>query len=589
MTVTLDLPDTDTTSVPMSRYIVTVPTPTPPDQETIYRYICRGITGGLAHAEYVDAVPGPITWNAPNVPNEFEVSIPIDNPDLAALDPDQTPPRELEVWRNGHLLLTGKPTTRRVDNTTRMMTLTCKDPTWYLTKRYVGHADRQNLLQNPSFEAATVGGNVIPPWTAVGTGLTVSIDALNFHDGTQCVKLVGTSVNALRYIKQTVHVTAGKLATNVVFSAWGYISAMTDAPFYGVGLLLREAVVTTPSTVDGARLTAKTTRNRWLRYEATVTVPPNQSMALGCWLLACGGTMLWDQAEVRVADALDYVTGTDQSDVVASIVNYAQGKGGQGFLAPEKSDLMIRPVVDTPSGVLIPSRSYPLADHQKIYDGNGSSGTGAVDEYLNAWNGVDWWFEPAPRLLHIVSAVGVDRTDVTFSYYNFPTRPERNGAWGIQSWTFSDSIEQTANQIVELGGWAGKQGDPSREEGGFNDPSTLGGLTLELVETAPMTAPTDVLDGFANSRGRKLRSAVATPTLVCQEPRDASGTVTYPLIGVLLPGDTIAVDIIDGALAISGEWSIAQVVLDPSTELLTVTPNPTLESPPGPGGPVPDD
>ncbi len=308
-------------------------------------------------------------------------------------------------------------------------------------------------------------------------------------------------------------------------------------------------------------------------------VPPFASETIEARLFAIEGTIWWDAVTLVADEHLGWGDGTDQGTVVYDVVNYLQGKGKFASQSPEKTDCFIRPVMPTTGVEVQTGRAYRFANHQKGFDG-GPSGSGVLDHYLNSDSGIDWRFEPNGRILRgHYPAIGEDRTDVTWTWRNFPDRIGWSGSYGIVNYTYAQSIEQSATQIVELGGWGGTQypGDPSREEGAYTNTADLGGVTLELVETAPQGTPISQLDRRAGARGRRLSRAVTTPQITIAEPRDATtGEITYPLIGILLPGDTIAVDIVDGNFVLQGDWRVAQVSLDGQTDLLTVTPNPVI-------------
>jgi hypothetical protein len=276
---------------------------------------------------------------------------------------------------------------------------------------------------------------------------------------------------------------------------------------------------------------------------------------------------------------------------VKQVVQYAQGQGPFAVLAPEKSDLNI--ATDMSATGVLKTADYMLADHQKISDGG--QGSGIIDEYLRAADGFDWRlvYTAATRTLtSYYPNIGTDRTGYTFRYVNLPDAPAKNGSWGLIGWTYGDSIESTANQVCELSGWGGSvsngAGDAfaTREEGGYSNPATLGGLTLELVESAPQGTNVGQLGQIARARGRLLQHQQITPQLVMAEPTDpVTGLVTFPLIGVLLPGDLIDVDLQDGEFVLQGTQRCAQVTLDCTLETLTVVPNPlTVAGAPGEAG-----
>jgi hypothetical protein len=150
---------------------------------------------------------------------------------------------------------------------------------------------------------------------------------------------------------------------------------------------------------------------------------------------------------------------------------------------------------------------------------------------------------------------------------------------GMVGWSYDDDDENAANVITKTGRRGGQAfpGDPSAEEGYYENPSSLGGLTQELVESANTGYNLRQLNRLAAQRGAQLEHVVKRLTIRIVEPRDPiSGEVTHPLIGDLMPGDWIHVDILDGrfsAVSPEGGWRIAQIVFDGATEVLTTTVN----------------
>lgn len=577
ISVTLDLATIDPAALPATVVPVETPASTPANEFTRWDVRCVTLDNTGIYAFYTDAQVLNITWNY-NAPDTAEVAIPIDNIDLTQLDPDHTDSREIQIWRNDQLLFVGKPWSRRADNTGRVMVFSCKDPTAYLQHRYIGRANRVNRLANPGFESG------VPPWKEYDPGSAMTTGASTAHKlvGAKALAIVCTDISAGPFVYQTLVAKAGNKALRLFLTGWYYVSGGFAGPSaFDAGLLLirSSAVGTGAGKYSYAKIKADTETDQWVRLETFVRIPAGRTETIQARLFPVDGTIYWDAITLVADEHLAWLDGVDQGTVVTDIVNYLQGKGKFGSLSPEKSDCFIRPVMPTTGIEVQAGRVYHLADHQKGFDG--SPGSRAVlDHYLNAGDGIDWRFEPNGRILRgYYPAIGEDRTEITFTWRKFPLHPERDSSFGIVGWRFADSEENAANQVVELGGWGGSKypGDPTREEGGYSNTAALGGLSLELVETAPQGMPISQLNQRATSRGRRLSRPVATPQLIIAEPRDeTTGDVTFPLIGVLFPGDTIAVDLVDGTFVMSGEWRVAQVVLDGQTDELTVTPNPVL-------------
>lgn len=573
ITVTADLLNTGTTLLEAQRVQTGPPPPTAFGEKPSWDIRAVGILGAV-HAFYPTAAFRSITWNY-NVPDQAVVAIRLDDGLITELDPDATPTRELQIYRNGALLYQGKPTVRSVDKANRLMLFNAKDPTWYLTKRYVGRANRVNRVGNPSFETG-----VLAPWvkTDPDSTLTLTVSTSRRLLGTHALKMVCTDASSAPYVSQRIVSSAGPGALRLFLTGWFYIETFTGPAPFNAGLLLQRVGATGPRSYTYQQINATSEVGQWVRLETFVRTPPEHTEFVEARLYAIHGTIWWDAIELNADEHLGWGDGTDEGVVIKDVADYLQGKGKFGHLSPEKTDLAIRTIMPTTGEVVAGGLAYHLADHQQGYSGT-PAGSGVLDHYLNASDGIDWRFEPQGRILRgHFPGIGVDRThDRVFTF----RRPiglggAMNASWGITDYTWGDSIEGAANQIVELGGWGGQQypGDPSREEGGYTDTSGLGGVTLELVETAPQGTAISQLNKRAVARGSRLKGALVAPTLVLKEERNPNtGVIDYPLIGRLLPGDLIAVDLIDGHLFMDGNWRVSQVTLTPD-DLLAVTVNP---------------
>lgn len=516
ITVTANLLNTGTAQLEAQVVQTGPPPPTAFGFKPTWDIRAVGILGAV-HAFYPTAGFRSLTWKY-NLPDEASVAIRLDDGLLTELDPDATPTRELQIYRNGKLLYQGKPTVRSVDKTNRVMLFGCKDPTWYLTKRYVGRANRVNRLGNPSFESGALA-----PWkkTDPDSTLTLTVSTSKHLLGTHALKMVCTDATSAPYVSQRIVSSAGPGSLRLFLTGWFYIETFTGAAPFNAGLLLVRQGATGPRSYTYQQINATSEVGQWVRLETFVRTPPEHTEFVEARLYAIHGTIWWDAIELNADEHLGWGDGTDEGVVIKDVADYLQGKGKFGHLSPEKTDLAIRTIMPTTGEVVQGGLAYHLADHQQGYAGT-PSGSGVLDHFLNASNGVDWRFEPQGRILRgHYPGIGVDRTtDVVFTF----RRPiglggAMNAQWGIVDYTWGDSIEGSANQIVELGGWGGSQypGDPSREEGGYTDTSELGGVTLELVETAPQGTPISQLNPRAVARGSRLKGALIAPTLIIRE------------------------------------------------------------------------
>jgi hypothetical protein len=310
-----------------------------------------------------------------------------------------------------------------------------------------------------------------------------------------------------------------------------------------------------------------------------VNMPPNTTETIECSLWVGDGENHFDACTVTVEESIEFaagpsgIGGIDQASILSAMILYAQSRGYWGALAyGEKSNLHVNTMM--PATGIMKLRVYQLANHQKVYDGGG--GYGVCDEFLQASDGLDWRMECTPTSKTLVSyypKYAPVRADLPLIYVRNLDSPAVDAQEGIDSWTYGDSIEPSANQIVIEGGWDTSAADAfaSREEGGYNNPASLGGLTLELVDVAPNGSPISELQSIASGRGAQLQDPVITPTFVLVEPKDTSGNVLKQYIGVLTPGVIVPLNVQDGTLVLQGNASIATVALDCVTEELSIT------------------
>lgn len=517
-----------------------------------------------------------ITWTKKNAPVEATFDMSLDDITFSEIDPTAAgnvnyPGREVQFWLNGHLIFWGKVVTRRANSTERIWHLTCKDPTWYLTKRNIGNANRTDYLLNGDFELSGAD------WTSHGSAtVTYPGDTV---DGTKCLHFTGSG--GADYLSQQVTLHAGPIGLAVFLTVWHRIDAFTGpAPLSGAAIIFtRLGTLRGGIPQDLIRLTSTSKRNVWQRDTLLVTIPPNQTATLEVQLWSINGQVRYDACTMVVEESLDWGTfgaAYDQASIVSDLILYFQHHGRYGGLAPEKSALNISPSFAA-TGVK-KRRNYQLAAHDHAYDGG--EGIGVLDEFLKATDGIDWQMEytPSSRVLRgYYPNFAPHRADLPLLYRNYPEEPASNVTVGIIGWDYADTLDTAANQIVVLGGWGSAADEfASREEGGYSDPSTLGGLTLELVETAATGTPVGQLNGLAAARGAQVKNGVATPIFTVHEGRDQNDELVGPIyVGVLVPGMTVPLVVEDGTLQIhEASAEVASVALDATTMELKVTFNP---------------
>lgn len=492
-------------------------------------------------------------------------SIPLAN---AAL----SPPREIQLYRNGVLILWGPAVARSGSTTDRVWEYTVYDPLWYLQHRYFGEAARHNYISNGGFEVDLTG------WTAVGT-TTATRSTTQKILGVASAKVVSTVSAGQDYIRFRFPMTATSEGLALFLTAWVYVESFTAGAYGDRGAYIERQ--STPGTVVTdlqAWAQAPLTKDsapvgKWSRLSTFVEMPPNATETIEVRLYAPNGTAYWDAVTVTIAESLSLINGNsagglgwDQTLIAQMVVKYLSGALPIGAVYT-KSNLNIA-VAGDPSGIT-KQRTYLFSDHQNGFD--------ALTQFTTSSDGFDFRVDvtPTKRVFRtFYPAVGNTWTGLPFTYRRVLDNGSDSGrsrSWGIVKVEPKETIEGSASDITEMGGWGTGAG---REEAAFSDPSVFGGLTIELVEASPTEAPIDLLSAIAASRGSQLGKVQSTPVFTMIEPKDPqTGAVVVPLIGVMLPGDLFHAIVDDGSLQIDGVVRVAQVVLN-EDETLSVTVNP---------------
>ncbi len=493
----------------------------------------------------------------------FRVSFDVDVSALPLPNADTAPTHEVQLYRNGQLMLFGPVTARRGNTRDRVWEYTAYDPLWYFTKRYFGEGSRRNWVANGSFDTNLTG------WTATA-GLTASSSSEQHILGTKSLKLVNTNPAGHNYEYTRFPMSAGPLGLALFLTAWVYVDEFTTEPFGGRGAYIERVGASSGLFWSMADLNENDTPIRkWSRLSCYVAMPPNTTETIEVRLYAPEGTIFWDAVSVTIAESVSLVNGNspggdgwDQTYIAQFIARYLSGGLPVGTTYT-KSNLRISAAGD-PSGIT-KERTYQFFDHQ--------NGLDALSEFTESSDGFDYRIEctPTTRVFTTYFPSIGQLWDCVFRWENYPEEPALSSAWGITYVDNGETIEGSASDITEQGGWGTGSG---REEAAFTDVNAFGGLTLELVEQAPDAAPIDLLQAIADSRGEQLAKPIATPVLTIIEPRDPeTAEVILPLIGELLPGDIIPVVVIDGSLQIGAAQDpllvrVASVTLQEDETLL---------------------
>lgn len=461
--------------------------------------------------------------------------------------------KEIQLFRDGTLI--GWFVAVRAEATPALVRVSCRGLLWYFGRRFIGRADRTNILDNPSFETGT-----LDDWTETGTS-TATADTAQRILGTKAAKLVSGTAQLDNYLEQTVTVTGTEIGTLYTLVAWYRV---TDSGWLGEAINKRGMTISrvvggdiqlsSVHEIDGA-----TPRDSWQRGEVTIWVPPNATEDLEVRLYSPGGTIHWDAVSLTAMESLSNY-GEDQTEIARQVVVHLQDA------AYDKSDLNI--ATSTPATGVLRDRHYQHADHH--------NGLRTLQEFPALSDGFDF-------------AIEVGTTGRTFHTY-YPRKGGTPAALdfttaSLVGWTLRVDGEDACSSITILGDGDG----PDREEGAALDLSVFGGLVLEDVVQAPPGAQIDSLDAIAAEtlRLRKVAEvltvtvpaagfvAVTAPTTY-DGTGVYDGTSTYDGTAVgtgVVVGDTGTPTLAQGFSTISGDWRVVRMTLEAS-DALTMELNP---------------
>jgi hypothetical protein len=169
---------------------------------------------GVLVSHLLNATVDFIEWNL-NAPMTASISVPVQTTQLHDLV-SQTfgVLNELQVWRDGAFFVWLVPTRIEADATSCV--ITCSDPLWYFSKRYVGRLYDVNLISNPEFETGITG------WTAAAqidnAHVGGSINAMSGSNILAVQSGVSASVNT-NHVQQSVTIAAAASEETYVVSA----------------------------------------------------------------------------------------------------------------------------------------------------------------------------------------------------------------------------------------------------------------------------------------------------------------------------------------------------------------------------------
>lgn len=494
------------------------------------------------------------------------------------------PGREVQVWLGPQILHWG-PIVRPLA-TPVSLSVQAHGLMWYFTKRFLGTADRTNLVVNGDFEQGLTGwaGSNDPHATIVN-----ATEGIPMLSNGRAVRLQGDAVGHQQYLYQKWVAAPGghPLGNLITISCWVYVpqasydSMATEAR--GMWVASRDATEVLPGTsakrvnqhymtrIDGT----EPLRNRWVPFQVELfNVMPGDEIEVR--LYPPKGIAYYDLVVAAAMESLAFDDdplipsgGIDQAKIIEGLVLYAQDLF-PGF-RHGKSDLNISTNCQL-TGFRY-ERAFQFADHLNIKE--------AWAEFTQGDNSVDVSVEITPTT----------RIFTTHFPFKGQYRPELALEYGrnIADFSFGTDLEQAASDVVILGPGDG----PTRPEGGARNPDGFDGLTLEKVQSI------DVSAGLSEDYARvNIVDDVARETLRVSSSPAFLEVSTYEqggqtLLGRLNTGDYLPVRILCGSIDVtvpSAEepnlyYRITAMTLEPENDVLRLTMNlfdPTVFAPEAP-------
>lgn len=430
-----------------------------------------------ANADWVEKVINDV-WTA-----EFHMH-PLD-PDATQLAPELLVEREVQFWRDDRCEFWGVPVQARAS--LNRVTFSCVGLLWYYARRYFGPI-RDHFGTNTDFEAGTAG------WTAVGCTFSASTEWRAL--GTQSAKLVCGTEGADAFITQS-HTTTTP-SWSPVFFAFKAAFHLKDDGWIGPALEERGLYLEVRDSGGGLvgepvwePLTNATPRDhhRPVRLETGISVPAGMTNAqVVRRIYSPGGTIYVDATDIAREESVGSPVIGEAADLIMKRFHeYAQdpawGKSNEdiGWASSPGSypiRIDIRQFYDH-ANILEAMRDYPKRgdlDYEMVWPP-----TTADSRTLRVWAGAKGVLKAGSPIELGVNVVG------DFSY-------DVNG-----------SAVTTAARVLGQGEGA------DREIGHAVDTSELDGLVLESVESAPLEAPIDALQGLADEDLSSAKAPVRVP------------------------------------------------------------------------------
>lgn len=369
--------------------------------------------------------------------------------------------REVQWWRDGECRWAGVPVAVDV-SLAGTATFHCYDLGWYLTRVFVGAAERYDWLDDKG-QMETAG---LPGWAADGTTLTRS--TTHVKRGTYSAKLAGAGAAQITFVHDAQ--TVGQDLTVLVTAMCRLGAADADGdPIVSIQAVpWGESEPYRPSAANTASVTSDDPRSAWGRYTARCMMRPGvaHTVTVTIWNSG-GGDRFFDDVRALRNDTTGYAApGRDLTKHVAAIINTAQSAvRGKASFGLDPAELALTGTVE------------PLAirhlEHTQIMD--------LLNVYTEREDGIDWWIHPLTRKFNIAPRKGRDRTDKVLS------------GWSVLSGGWVHDESERASSVVVIGDGDGVD----RPEGGYVDRGPTGGINLDYLERPANGTPLSALDPLA--------------------------------------------------------------------------------------------
>jgi len=527
---------------------------------------------GVPYAELENAAVEHMSWTLTPFAEPGALNFTIPTLDLKGLEVKLLE-REVQFWRDGKCRWWGVPTRR---SATREATqVQCSTLERYVggngkTGRYFGPSPSLAPFGYPTTFGTTVStpadfGASLTGWSAVGCTATVS--ASTTARGAKAFKLVRTgAAGSDAYLEFTFDWTVPDLVPgggDVPVFVPGYFFIESLSPAYKErGLYVQtQSPIGTSYDVQWAPITAATPVNGWFRLETVVKARATASPTVNRFnvRLYCPGTIYWDAINVfrpSTVGAAISSSGPEFLDLgvyLERVWDHVSGlpggggvSGGSGATANDlgKSNLNIGRSI--PACGVNGYRNWNLADNGSCAEVFAEHAERGIYDFAITHNDA-----------------GTTRTLTAWAPRRGSAKPELALELGrnISDFTYTEDAEATATKPRVLGRGEGA----SREIGEAMDTNSLGGLTMESVETAAADTPLAHLDERAAELLRISKIPVKVATVQTKEG------VADDLLGNLLPGDTAPVRIKHGWIDHSATSRITKVELSPKDNTMAFT------------------